>query len=100
MQTFKSTPLLDEELDKLASKIPELQKVSFQCVNKELHEIDETYPFSMPNWLLIMITIWVTIFVVMLVCMIWYLKYGKVTGKVSHFLTSCNSKKQSSTATS
>ena len=86
------TPLSEEKLEILASKIPEFQKVSFQNVNKVLHEIDETCPFSMPTWLLIMITMLWTVFVITLTGTIWHLKYSKATSKVRHFLTSHNRK--------
>ena len=61
--------------------------VLFQYIYEVLHEIDETYPFSKPNWLLLVITILETIAAIILVGTI---KYGKGTGKVRHFLTSCN----------
>ena len=79
LQIFYLTLPSDEELDNLVSKIPELQK--------GLWEIDENYPFSMPNLLIIIITILRTVFVIMLGEMIWYLKYDTAPGKVRHLLT-------------
>ena len=42
MQTLNLTPLLDKEVDRLASKLPELHKVSFQHTQSVLQQIDET----------------------------------------------------------
>ena len=89
---FNLTPLSNEELDEFASQIPDHKRFSFKHVNKVLHKIDETYPFSMSNWLLFVIITLGTTVAVILVGMIWYFKYGKATGKVRHFLTSCNKK--------
>ena len=55
MQTFNSTLLSNDEIDKLLLKIPELKRVSFQHVSKVLKEIHEKYPFVVPYWLVIII---------------------------------------------
>ena len=57
MQTFNCTHLLNEELDKFTFKITELKRVSFQHVNRVLKEIGKEYPFVMPYWLFIIITV-------------------------------------------
>ena len=87
MQTFNSTPLPRDFLDKLAQKTQELKSVSFQHMNKNLQEINEQYSFVMPKWLLIIITVLGTIITTIIVNMIWYLKYCKGRSKVRHFLS-------------
>ena len=46
MQVFDFDLSSNEELDILAPRLPELQKVSFKHVKDVLYEIDENYPFS------------------------------------------------------
>ena len=55
MQTFNLTTLSNNEVNKSVSKTQEIKGISFQYIRKALIEIDENYPFLMPNWLLIII---------------------------------------------
>ena len=64
MQTFNLSNLSTDELDEFASEILELNRVSFQHVKEVLKQIDEKYPFVMPNWILIIITVLGTILLV------------------------------------
>ena len=57
MQTFILTCLSDAELDKLDTRIHEIRQVPFEDVDHILQEEDETYPFTMPGWLTIIISI-------------------------------------------
>ena len=86
MQTSNLSTLSNNKLDRFVLKIPEFKRVSFQHVMEMLKQIDENYPFVMPNLLLIIITVPWTIVLVILVSMIQYSKYCKVTGRVRHLL--------------
>ena len=74
MQTFNLSPLSNDELDKFASKVLELKRISFKHVKKVFKQMDEKYPFVMPNWPLITILILGTIVIVIIVSTIWHFK--------------------------
>ena len=78
--------LSNDELDKFISKIPELKRVSFQCLNEVFKQKDKNHPFVIPNWLLIIIRVLGTIVLLIIASMIWYFRYCKAIGKVRHFL--------------
>ena len=56
-------------------------------MKKVLKQIDENYPFVMPNWLLIVVAIIGTIVIVAIESMILFFKYFKATDKVRYFVT-------------
>ena len=80
-QTSNLTTLSNDELDKFALKILELKRGSFQNVKRVLKQLDENYPFVIPNWLLIAITMLGMAVRLKIVSMIWFFKYCKATGK-------------------
>ena len=85
MQTFNLTPLLNDKINILVSKIPELKRVSFQHGKNILKKNYKKYPFIMPNSLSIVIKVPGTIVRIMIVNVIGYFKYCKATGKVKEF---------------
>ena len=87
MQTFNLSTVSNDDLDKLASKILELKRVSFPCVEKVLKQMDENYPLVIPNWLLIIIAGLGTTVLIIIVSTVGNFKYCKATGMVKHFLT-------------
>ena len=53
--------LTTDELTKLATEIPEMQEVTIHSLNSKLREINRNYPWSMPDWLKVLLTITSTI---------------------------------------
>ena len=72
MQIFNLTTVSSNELDRFASKILELKRVSFQYLEKVLKQIDENNPFVIPFWSLIIVTILGTLVIVIIVHTICY----------------------------
>ena len=65
------------ELTKLATEIPKMQEVTLHSLNAKLKEINSNYPWSMPDWLKIGLTITSTIVgVVFMVVMIYLRRTG------------------------
>ena len=59
-------------------KVTGIKKVSFQHVKIMLRQMDANYPFVMPNWLLVIMTVLGTTVLVKIVCMIWYFNIVKL----------------------
>ena len=76
--------LTTDELTKLATELPEMQEVSIHLLNTKLREIDRNYPWSMPDWLKIVLMITSTIIgIVFIVVMIYLSRTGNsmISGK-------------------
>ena len=61
-----------EQLESLSIKLPALQDIPLPILREKLQQIDESYPYSMPIWLVILITIITTIIIVLISITILY----------------------------
>ena len=67
-------PLTKNELEKLATNIPEMAKVTVHTLSNKLQEINRNYPYTMPDWLKIMLTITSTIIAIIVIVVLIYVK--------------------------
>ena len=56
--------LTPQQLESKASYIPEMENISLDIFNTTLTEINKEYPWQMPTWLKIAITVGITIFII------------------------------------
>ena len=68
------SPNLTTELTKLATEIPEIQEVTMHSPNTKLREINRNYPWSMPDWLKIVLMITSTIIGIVFIVVMIYLR--------------------------
>ena len=66
--------LAKDELERLATNIPEMAEVIVHILNNKCHEINRNYPYTMPDWLKIMLTVTSTILAIILVVVVIYAK--------------------------
>ena len=59
---------------KLATETPKMQEVTIHCLNTKLREINRNYPWSMPDWLKIVLTITSTIIGIVFIVVMIYLR--------------------------
>ena len=68
-------PLLAKnELEKLATNIPEMAEVTMHTLSTKLQEIDRNYPYTMPDWLKIMLTFTSTVLAIIVIVVLIYTK--------------------------
>ena len=75
VKMLKLEKLSPEQLQKLVHQIPEISNVPFQTVNDTIQEINENYPYVMPDWLKMTLTILGTIVMIIIIVVICYLKH-------------------------
>ena len=56
MHSLNATNLTLAQHEKLSLKLPNYSKVNYDLLKKQILQSDENYPFSMPNWLTVLIT--------------------------------------------
>ena len=64
---FNLANLMDEELQSIAKKFPEITDVTIPELNQELNVINEVYPYKFPLWGIIVLTVLATILVIICV---------------------------------
>ena len=67
-------PLTKNELKKLATNIPEMAEVTVHTLSTTLQEINRNYPYTMLDWLKIMLTITSTVIAIIVVVVVIYAK--------------------------
>ena len=60
-------PLTKDELKELTTNIPEMAEVTVHTLSNKLQEINSNYPYTMPDWLKIMLTITSTIIAIIVI---------------------------------
>ena len=66
--------LTTNEVTKLAVEIPKMKHVTIHSLNAKLRKINKTYPWSMPDWLKIILTITSTIIGTVFIVILIYLR--------------------------
>ena len=61
-----------DELQELATNIPEMAKVTVHTLSNKLQEINSNYPYTKPDWLKIMLTITSTIIAIIVIVVVIY----------------------------
>ena len=56
MQSLNITKLTSEQWEWLSHKLPKYTTVNCDSLRRHIQQIDENYPYSMPTWLIILIT--------------------------------------------
>ena len=67
-------PLTKDELKELATNIPEMEEVTVHTLSNKLQDININYPYTMPDWLKIMLTITSTIIAIIVIVVVIYAK--------------------------
>ena len=68
------SPLTKNELEKLATTIPEIAEVTVHTLSTKLHDFNRNYPHTMPDWLKSMLTIISTAIAVIVIVVFIYAK--------------------------
>ena len=68
------SPLTKDEWKELATNIPEMVEVTVQTLSNKLQEINSSYPYAMPDWLKIMLTVTSTIIAIIVIVVAIYAK--------------------------
>ena len=70
-------PLTKDELERVATNIPEMAEVPVHMLSNKLQEINSNYPYTMPDWLKIMLTVtYFIIAIIVVVVVIYSMKSG------------------------
>jgi hypothetical protein len=75
--TFNLTKLTPTELDALANDLPPLKQVSMKNISALMVPIDKNYPFTMPIYGYVLLTIGGTIVVILVLGVFYYMKYKR-----------------------
>ena len=67
-------PLTKNELEKLATNIPDMAEVTVHTLSNKCQEINRKYPYTMPDWLKIMLTITSIVIAIIVVVVVVYAK--------------------------
>ena len=67
-------PLTKDELERLATNIPEMSEVTVHTLSNKLQIINSNYHYTMPDWLKIMLTVISTIIAIVVVVVVVYAK--------------------------
>ena len=74
--------LTTDELTKLPTEIPKMQEVTIHSLNTKLREMNRNYPWSVPDWLKIVLMITFTIIgIVFIIVMIYLKRTGNCIGE-------------------
>ena len=74
MQSLNLTRFTLEQLEQLTHKLPNYVVVNYDLLGKHIRQIDKNYPYTMPIWLLILITVLVTLMIAARVTVFFYCK--------------------------
>ena len=67
-------PLAKNELEKSPTNIPEMEEVTLHTLSTKLQEMNRNYPYTVPDWLTIMLTITSTIITIIVIVLSIYTK--------------------------
>ena len=67
MQGLTVANLMDEELQAIAEKFPEITDITIPELNQEINAINKVYPYECPLWGIIALTVLATILVIICV---------------------------------
>ena len=74
VRDIKIPPLTEKELENLATNIPKMVEVTVQSLSTKLQDINRNYPYTMPDWLKIMLTVTYTVIAITIIAVIIYVK--------------------------
>ena len=77
MQSLNVTPLTSVHLEKPFHKLPSSSMVIYSSSKEQIQQIDENYPFTIPTWLIILITVLGTLMNATCTAAYCYYKYRK-----------------------
>ena len=77
MQSLNATKQTLEQLEQLAHKLLNYTMVNYYSLREQMQHTDENYLYSMPTWLLILITVLGTLMIVAGITIFLYCKYIK-----------------------
>lgn len=81
MNVLNITRLTDEELDRLANDLPPLKRIPVKNVSALLVPIDRNYPFVMPTYAYVLVTIGGTVVVMLVIGVYCYVRYKRAKAK-------------------
>jgi hypothetical protein len=81
MNTLNITRLTDAELDRLANDLPPLQRIPMKNVSAMLAPIDRNYPFVMPTFAYVLMTVGGTVVVMLVIGVYCYVRYKRAKAK-------------------
>ena len=74
VRDIKIPPLTEKELENLAANIPKIAEVTVQLLSTKLQDINRNYPYTIPDWLKIMLTVTSTVIAIIIIAVIIYVK--------------------------
>ena len=74
VRDIKIPPLTEKEFENLVTTIPKMAAVSVQSWSTNLQEINRNYPYIMPDWLKIMLTVTSTVIAIIFMVVIIYIE--------------------------
>ena len=74
VRDIKIPALAEKELENFATNIPEMMEVTAESLSTKLQEINRNYPYVMPDWLKIMLTVTSTVIATIVIAVIIYIK--------------------------
>ena len=73
------------QIEKLSNKFPNYHMVDYDPLKEQIQQIDENYLFSMPTWLIVLITVLGTLLTTLSIATYWYCKYIRTKNKPKAF---------------
>ena len=65
-------PLTKDEIERLAANLPEMAEVMVHTLNSKLQTINRNYPYTMPDWLKVILTVTSTVIAIIVVVVVIY----------------------------
>ena len=94
VRDIKIPPLTKKELENLATNIPKMAEVTVQSLSTKLQDINRNHPYTMPDWLKIMLSVTSTVIAIIIIAVIIYVK---ISGNCHHGKCSQNNRKNKKT---
>lgn len=76
-QVFKLTTLSPDQIDQLAHDLPPIKRIPMKNISTLMQAIDKDYPFEMPIYGYVLITMAVTTLIILIVGIILYVRYKR-----------------------
>jgi len=77
MQTFNLTLLSQEQISQIAVDLPPIQSISVHNISELLNPIDKDYPFELPLYAYVGMTVGVTTLVILIIGIVFYARYRR-----------------------